>query len=160
MYAQHASAPTTSVEPAPLSPRGARLQDAAALRGFILAGDAVFALLNPETGTRFTYAVRTPQGEARPHFVSVLTGPDNRHDYTFVGTIFDGLAFRHGRRSPIDINAPSVRAFAWAWRRIALLLPIAPAELWHEGRCGKCGRTLTDPASIAAGLGPTCRGRM
>jgi hypothetical protein len=29
-------------------------------------------------------------------------------------------------------------------------------EIWHEGRCGKCGRTLTVPDSIANGLGPEC----
>lgn len=28
------------------------------------------------------------------------------------------------------------------------------------GRCGHCGRTLTDPESIAAGIGPICAGKM
>lgn len=27
-------------------------------------------------------------------------------------------------------------------------------------RCARCGRTLTNPASIAAGIGPTCRRRI
>ena len=27
------------------------------------------------------------------------------------------------------------------------------------GKCGVCGRTLTDPESIAAGIGPICAGR-
>jgi hypothetical protein len=26
----------------------------------------------------------------------------------------------------------------------------------HCGRCGRCGHPLTDPVSIARGLGPTC----
>jgi hypothetical protein len=29
-------------------------------------------------------------------------------------------------------------------------------EVWHEGKCGKCGRTLTVPSSIESGIGPEC----
>jgi hypothetical protein len=29
-------------------------------------------------------------------------------------------------------------------------------EIWHEGRCGRCGRKLTVPDSIAIGIGPDC----
>jgi hypothetical protein len=32
-------------------------------------------------------------------------------------------------------------------------------EVWHEGRCGACGRRLTVPESIERGLGPECYGR-
>lgn len=31
-------------------------------------------------------------------------------------------------------------------------------EVWHEGRCGRCGRALTVPESIASGIGPVCEG--
>lgn len=30
-------------------------------------------------------------------------------------------------------------------------------SLQTEGRCVKCGRTLTDPVSVDAGIGPDCR---
>jgi hypothetical protein len=29
-------------------------------------------------------------------------------------------------------------------------------EVWHEGRCAKCGLKLTVPQSIMTGFGPTC----
>jgi hypothetical protein len=29
-------------------------------------------------------------------------------------------------------------------------------EVWHEGKCGKCGRALTVPSSILTGIGPEC----
>ena len=32
-------------------------------------------------------------------------------------------------------------------------------QVWHEGRCGKCGRKLTVPESLTSGLGPECAGR-
>jgi hypothetical protein len=28
--------------------------------------------------------------------------------------------------------------------------------VWHEGRCGRCGRKLTVPESIESGFGPEC----
>lgn len=37
----------------------------------------------------------------------------------------------------------------------------ALADYGHElGECGVCGRTLTNPESIAAGIGPICAGRL
>jgi hypothetical protein len=33
-------------------------------------------------------------------------------------------------------------------------------ELADAGRCRRCGRLLTDPASIAVGLGPDCRAKI
>jgi hypothetical protein len=32
--------------------------------------------------------------------------------------------------------------------------------VYHEGRCGACGRRLTTPESISSGLGPVCAGRI
>jgi hypothetical protein len=29
-------------------------------------------------------------------------------------------------------------------------------EVWHEGRCGRCGRALTVPESVERGIGPEC----
>jgi hypothetical protein len=33
------------------------------------------------------------------------------------------------------------------------------AKLVVVGRCKRCGRGLTDPASVARGIGPDCRNR-
>ena len=56
---------------------------------FILAGNALFTVENAQTGNRFTFKVRKPDDD-KPHFVSVLTGADNEHDYSFLGTVFEG----------------------------------------------------------------------
>jgi Family of unknown function (DUF6011) len=32
--------------------------------------------------------------------------------------------------------------------------------VYHHGKCGACGRDLTDPLSMYIGIGPTCRKRM
>jgi len=129
------------------------------IAAFILAGNAVFTLRNPATGNRFTFRVRAGKGEGAPHFVQVLTGPDNGADFTYLGCIFTDGRFMVTRKSRISPDAPSARAFSWAWNRVHAGRDLGPAEVWHEGRCGACGRALTVPESIQTGLGPICAGR-
>jgi len=35
----------------------------------------------------------------------------------------------------------------------------AALTIQHNDACGRCGRELTDPISVATGLGPICRSR-
>jgi len=125
---------------------------------FLLAGNARVTLVSLKTGVRFTYRV-FQRDEKGPHFVSLLTGPDNTASYTFLGTIFEGKGYRHGRKSPLNDDSPSAKAWAWAWSYLAKGDMPPSCEVWHEGRCGRCGRLLTVPESISTGLGPICEGR-
>lgn len=122
---------------------------------FILAGNARVTLVSEKTGARFTYRVRQPKSDA-PHFVSLLSGPDNDADYQFLGTVFADGGYHHGRKSGVGPKAPSARAFAYAWGYLSRgeLPPLC--EIYHEGSCGRCGRGLTVPSSIESGLGPVC----
>lgn len=127
---------------------------------YILGGRATVTVVNPESGNRFTYRVAAKDvGSADAprtlHFVSVLTGPENTSDYQFLGTIFEGDRFVHGKKSRITPEAPSARAFTWVWNH----LESDRFEIWHEGKCSRCSRALTDPESIERGLGPVCAGR-
>jgi len=133
-----------------------------AARTFALAGKARLTLVSVKTGTRFTFRIKAKKvakGEAPtpPWFVSVLTGRNNNDDYTFLGTIFeDGVTYRHGRKSTVTSEASSAKGFAWAWSFIAKGELPPGCEVWHEGKCGRCGLALTVPESIARGLGPEC----
>lgn len=142
-----------------------KIADPAWIREFVLAGNATFTLRSVRTGTRFTYRVRKTRADA-PWFVSVLTGNDNEHAYTYLGTIHQrNEAYRHGVKSPLAYDAPSAKAFAWFWPHLEECFrrqrgELGPnLEVWHEGRCGRCGRKLTVPESIASGLGPECAKR-
>jgi hypothetical protein len=124
---------------------------------FVLAGTAIFTIVNPITGNRFTYKVtqRTDgNGQKSPHFVSVLAGTDNNSSYKYMGFIKSSTYFIHGgRKAKISDQAQSFKAFAWFWKNIANPSPI---EVYHEGKCGRCGRRLTVPESIVSGYGPEC----
>lgn len=135
------------------------------LRDFILAGHAVFTVRSKKTGTRFTYKIRQPEpetdGAPAPHFVSVLTGPDNESDYQYLGCIFQARDFVVTKKSRIGKDAPSAKAFAWLWAQLMAGKDVTgQMEYWHEGTCCRCGRRLTTPESIEAGIGPVCAGRM
>jgi Family of unknown function (DUF6011) len=133
---------------------------------FILAGNARFTLRSRATGARYTYRVSmadpNPKYPGHAWFVSVLTGPENTADYQYAGLIrgaAGGPTFAWTGRSRLASSAPSVEAFRWTFARLALGHMPGNVEIWHEGRCGRCGRALTVPESIALGLGPECAGR-
>lgn len=118
--------------------------------GYILAGHATFTIRNPQTGTRFTYTVKKP--DVRPfYFVGLLSGPDNTADYEYLGVVDHGV-FRLTAKSHVSATAPSAQAFEWLSRH----WEDDRVEVWHEGRCGRCGRRLTVPESIESGIGPVC----
>jgi hypothetical protein len=147
-------------------PHPAQLQGNTAIVKFLLAGNAIFTLVNTKTGNRFTYRIRRPE-EARgsvSHFVALLTGSDNESDYAYLGQIYSGSLANYaipGAKSKIGRDAVSVRALDWLFSQLAhgRELP-ANVQVWHEAKCGRCARKLTVPSSIASGFGPECAGKI
>ena len=138
-----------------------KIESQSALK-FVLAGKSLFTIRNETTGNRFTYKVTDlrridPRAEKEIYFVKVLTGADNTNDYRFIGSVQKNghLFYKHSNKAKITEEAQSVKAFKW-------FLGIAQKEIpefigvYHEGRCGRCGKTLTVPESIEAGFGPEC----
>lgn len=128
---------------------------------FALAGNATFTVTSRKTGTRFTFKVQASKDGQR-HYVKVLSGPNNEADYRYFGTIFGGTNFRHGApdKTTITPEAPSATAFRWVWSHIESPDLLTKIEVHHEGKCCRCGRTLTVPESIESGIGPECASKM
>jgi hypothetical protein len=132
---------------------------------YMSAGNATVTFQSKKTETRFTYKLTFAKGEPGPRgvtiFVSLMTGPDNTSSFVYIGHIFsDQMVYWPGRKSKIAASAPGPTAFDWCWRQmIAGKLPDA-LEVWHESSCGRCGRKLTVPESVASGFGPECRGKV
>jgi hypothetical protein len=139
-----------------------RLLDPLDAERFALAGKATLTLVSTKTGNRFTYRVSiSPDGAC--HFVALLNGPDNSTDYKYLGRIARSI-FWEGRKTPragdIGRDAPSMKAFAFAWKAIMQGSIPSTLEIWHEGHCGRCNRKLTVPSSIKHGFGPECFGKL
>ena len=121
---------------------------------YVLSGQGKFTLVSKATGNRFTYKTKKIRKGA---FIFVLTGPDNEADYdSYAGALFaDSTTFR---AAPALDTPPSGRAIEW-WAdslRTHNYEALSQVEFWHEGHCGRCGKLLTTPESIARGLGPVC----
>lgn len=139
-----------------------RFADAATARAYMLAGNATVTFVSKATEARFTFKVRKPkEGDTGQFlFVSVLKGPDNWANYAYFGYIRRGVFFHGNGKAKVAESAPSVKAFAWTWRQLAQGTLPDTLEVWHEGSCGRCGRKLTVPSSIAQGFGPECVQRL
>lgn len=70
--------------------------------------------------------------------------------------------YYHGRKSPIEMDASSAKAFAWIFARLVAGRELASNDgahtvtIRHADRCARCARPLTVPASIDTGFGPDC----
>jgi len=158
--------------------RNGMFTDPAAALRYTLAGNAYVTLRSKNTGVRYTYRVALAKktaeqaglwpderGIVKRWFVSLLTGPENRDDYSYLGVIEQANgnrpAFRLTKASKMTRTSLPVVAISWTVAALAQgdLMPEA-LEVWHDGRCGRCGRALTVPESVAAGIGPECAERM
>lgn len=147
------------------------------IHNYVLGGNAVFTIVSKSTGRRFTYKVKSapkdrnqnwsPNNQNRDmYFVSVRTGPDN---WDYIGFVKRNPHDNHdtkfffvhgGGKSKIRLEADSVKGFDWFIGRMEGFKPFEDQmEFWHEGKCGRCGRKLTVPESIEAGIGPECAGK-
>lgn len=136
-----------------------RLQTVVAAIEYINGGNATVTLVSKVTQDRRTFRVRESD-DGRLFFVSALTGQNNDTDYQYLGTVC-GHEYRHGRKSRIGADAPAAKAFAWFFAGLTAFPErvFEQVEVWHEGRCGRCGRKLTAPESVESGFGPECRQR-
>ena len=135
-------------------------------RRFALAGNATLTVVSLKTQERFTFKVTKAQGASRspsgevPWFVKVLTGPDNETSYTYLGTLW-ATRYVHAHKSHIAHDAPSAKAATWFFTQLLTSgAKLDQVEVWHEGRCGRCGRKLTVPESVSMGIGPECASQM
>lgn len=133
---------------------------------FIVAGNATITVVSKRTGSRYTYKIKKAKDSSGRFFVSTLTGPNNEVDYQYLGffdvDLLDGNPIV--RRGQVLIagragNAEDIRFKGFDWLLTHTVEKGAvpdQATVYHEGRCGRCGRMLTTPESIASGIGPEC----
>jgi hypothetical protein len=118
---------------------------------FLLSGLSTFTFLNTKTGNNFRYKISISD-DGKLFFVSTLI--DER--YLYLGTINKNLKYSHGTKSKISKDEQTSKVFSWVIERIFNNTLPDYIEVWHEGKCGKCGRKLTTPKSIDNGIGPEC----
>lgn len=129
---------------------GRKLENNESLK-FIFVGKSTVTFMNRTTENRFTFRVKMAK-DSNLFFVSLLRNTDK---YEYLGTVVEGV-YTHGRKSTISVDSQSTRVFQYVINKLKLGNLPDTIEIWHEGTCGKCGRPLTVPSSIASGIGPEC----
>jgi hypothetical protein len=136
-----------------------RFQNKAEALAYALAGNATLTLQSARSGQHYTYKVRAAKdretGEPTPgrYFVTLLTdGNADEGEFTYLGMVQDGKFFATRASAHMSLK-PSFKAFSFFFNQAELHPELV---VFHTGRCGRCGRTLTVPESIQAGIGPEC----
>jgi hypothetical protein len=137
-------------------------------KDFVTAGRATFTVECPD-GDHYTYRVSLVPGNDRypadAYFVSTLTGPDNESSYTYMGKLdpATGLCATTAKSRQFEDQYRFRllhRVLARVWAADHAAYEQHGFRTHHEGKCGRCGRTLTVPASIESGIGPECARQM
>jgi len=129
-------------------------------KDFILAGKSKFTLENIKTNIHLTFSV-TKVPEKQMYFVGVC----NKYDgYMFIGCLYTNkelteFSFVKGKKLNPDEEQLSIKAFNYIKADyLERNIPNENMKFYHHGHCCKCGRVLTTPESIKAGIGPFCAG--
>lgn len=161
---------------------GAPLHGPENIRHYILAGkdqaEFIFTFKSLGSGKHLTFRARPVKRPSNDMsrtlltaMVDVLTGPET---WTFLGrihinqdstfSVLTGARTQHpdgSRGSSISSEADSAKTLHWLFGRLSRNQGPEPvAEFWHDGRCSACRRPLTDPDSVALGIGPICREKL
>lgn len=138
------------------------MTDLEAISRFVLAGRAHMTLQSLKTDKHFTYRIKQAIDKktnepADVFFVSLLrTGTADGGNFDYVGLIDEQRGFRLTKNSKFPENAKPVLAWRYFWSHLRQEKHAPNLLVFHEGRCGRCGRTLTHPESITIGIGPEC----
>ena len=159
-------------------PTAERVQEAESglSAAFIFAGSAIFTVQPSEKYVaannckpHYTYKITAKEGEwnGKPtvtYFAALLSGPDNESDYTYIGILAKTGFVKLTKASRYPEESHPVKILS----RVVLALVEHRGEqiknagwsIHHEGRCGRCARTLTTPESVERGIGPECWEKM
>ena len=116
-----------------------------------------FTVRSRKTGKDYTFKMSTNVFNEKPYLhVKVET---NYMEFQYLGFFSNGKLIRKG----VEVESPSATAAAWILRQLeqkqfARIDELV--EVFHLGKCLRCGKTLTDANSIEAGFGPYCRANM
>lgn len=120
----------------------------------MLAGNATLIFHNSKTDKRRQYRI-VENKDCTKHHVSWIKAPGTESEQSvYIGTISSGQ-FWSNRSDNLDESIKFTTIFCAV--QANKLWP--EMEVMHVGRCCACGRELTDPESIALGIGPHCGGR-
>ena len=124
---------------------------------FLFGGKATFQVSNASKET-YVFQVKRHKTESGLFFVSLKKDPYGEFSPSYIGYIKDskGPILNKGQKG-IDPNTKVVKVFNWAVNHVIKQNALPENyEITHVGKCGCCGKILTDDLSKSLGIGPVC----
>lgn len=122
--------------------------------GEIEVKNSYVTICSKKTGKDFTYCLSKSFFNGRPYLHVKVE--KNYLDFDRLGTFNGRILTKKGQA----IETTSAKAIAWVLGKVVkgqFDVLNESVEIFHLGKCLKCGRILTDIESIKTGLGPHCR---
>ena len=124
-----------------------RMTNTAEILDFLFSGKAEFTIKSAASGKHWAFKANLAKDSDRSCFVRVKHNDDSY----YIGLLdTHSLSYIPKQRGDSSTAIAALAAFL----RRGELHP--QFEFYHIGKCARCSRPLTDPASIQRGLGPTC----
>jgi len=146
------------------------MKTAEEIKKFVFAGNATFTIQSKKTNKHYSFRFRKNKKDLTSHYyrncgtaghtsptfwVSVCTGGGDQ--YTYLGAARWGQPFvALTKASKFGVDAPVKKALDFFLKGLDHGVVSGDLNVFHAGRCGRCGRELTDPVSIERGIGPEC----
>ena len=129
------------------------------LKDFIFAGNATITLESKTTGNWYTYKIQQSKAKPTLDYIRRLSGSDNDADYAYIGCVYSDSEYfspvKPYNAADKELWPKSIFVIAWLFKHIDNCTDLI--NVYHEGKCCRCGRKLTTPESIQLGIGPECR---
>jgi len=132
------------------------VNDVQNLKNNILAGKCIITIQSTETLKHYTFKIKkSKQPDKNIHFIYVFADGDK---YIYFATIFNEKDLATTKNSKMKKDSTCFLAFRYLWLNILAgnVKNLNKLNIFHSGKCNRCGKTLTEPESIKRGLGPYC----
>ncbi len=119
--------------------------------------NATVVLKSLKSNKDFTYKIKAFNVRASRYFKIGTEVGYNEFRYTYTFSVYNNIKQNEGYLMHTEATANA----RWLLNKLYdknIVSILAQVELYHTGKCIKCGRTLTDLDSIEYGMGKHCRG--
>lgn len=132
---------------------------------FMLAGNSEFILYSTKTQDKFRYTLKKKkankesnnENEEYIYFLNMY----NNGSMEYQGIIafnssLNQFKFYKGSKGLGNSSDVRIRSLEFVLNKLFTGQTVGNLIVYHVGKCGRCGKKLTDPESILTGLGPSC----
>lgn len=125
-----------------------------------ISHNGTFTVVNKAKGTHRTFKIKRQASDADfmpgKRILSVLTGGNDWSSYKSIGFLYDNQD-AVGVRVWNKLKGTQWAVLAKFVEKMDRFIETGKVEVQWSATCRRCNRPLTNPESLAAGIGPECR---